>query len=75
MLEVVFLEQLSVRARIFLAILKRRYYRHRHTNKMLVLARKWAASFDVNIKLIVGDVQSLTFLDDSFDTAVATFVF
>lgn len=44
-------------------------------DKMLSLAEKRAADLGLNIKLMEGDVQSLPFRDNSFDTAVATFVF
>lgn len=44
-------------------------------DRMLELAKKRAASLRLNIKLMEGDVQFLPFPDNSFDTAVATFVF
>jgi ubiquinone/menaquinone biosynthesis C-methylase UbiE len=44
-------------------------------DKMLILARKRADELKLAIKLIEGDVQVLSFPDNSFDTAVATFVF
>ncbi|MEN6622532.1 MAG: class I SAM-dependent methyltransferase [Smithella sp.] len=44
-------------------------------DKMLPLAKRRAASLGLDIKLMEGDVQSLSFPDNSFDTAVATFVF
>jgi len=45
------------------------------TPGMLAQAQKRAASLNLNVALQVGDVQSLEFPDNSFDTAVATFVF
>ena len=45
------------------------------TPGMLTQAQKRASSLKLNVDLQVGDVQSLEFPDDSFDTAVATFVF
>ena len=44
-------------------------------DKMLPLARKRADGLGLAINLIEGDVQALSFPDNSFDTAVATFVF
>jgi len=44
-------------------------------DKMLPLAEKRAAKLGLAVKLMEGDVQSLSFPDNSFDTAVATFVF
>ena len=44
-------------------------------DKMLPLARKRADGLGLAIKLIEGDVQALSYPDNSFDTAVATFVF
>ncbi|HET6460680.1 MAG TPA: class I SAM-dependent methyltransferase [Syntrophales bacterium] len=43
--------------------------------KMLPRARKRADGLGLAINLIEGDVQALSFPDNSFDTAVATFVF
>lgn len=45
------------------------------TPGMLSQAQKRAASLKLNVDLRVGDVQALEFLENSFDTAVATFVF
>lgn len=42
---------------------------------MLDCARKKAVSLDLDVDLRLGDAQSLEFEDDSFDAAVATFVF
>ncbi len=42
---------------------------------MLSRARERAAQLGSSIDLMGGDVQSLSFPDDSFDTAAATFVF
>ena len=44
-------------------------------NRMLVIARKKAAELGLSSDLGEGDVQSLSFPDNSFDTVVATFVF
>jgi ubiquinone/menaquinone biosynthesis C-methylase UbiE len=44
-------------------------------DQMLVLAEERARNLGKQIELHVGDVQALAFPDDSFDTAVATFVF
>lgn len=44
-------------------------------DKMLPFAEKRAAKLGLAVKLMEGDVQSLSFPDNSFDTAVATFVF
>jgi len=44
-------------------------------DKMLPFARKRANRLGLSIKLIEGDVQALSFPDNTFDTAVATFVF
>lgn len=44
-------------------------------DQMLVRARERARQLNVTIDLRGGDAQSLDFPDDSFDTAVATFVF
>jgi phosphatidylethanolamine/phosphatidyl-N-methylethanolamine N-methyltransferase len=45
------------------------------TPGMLSQAQKRATSLKLNVDLQVGDVQALEFPDNSFDTAVATFVF
>lgn len=45
------------------------------TPAMLERARRRAVSLNVKANLQVGDVQALDFPADSFDTAVATFVF
>jgi len=45
------------------------------TPGMLSQAQSRAASLNLNVDLQVGDVQSLEFPDNFFDTAVATFVF
>ncbi len=45
------------------------------TPGMLEQARKRAAALGLDVDLRLGDAQSLEFEDDSFDTAVATFVF
>jgi len=45
------------------------------TPGMLSQALKRATSLKLNVDLQVGDVQALEFQDNSFDTAVATFVF
>lgn len=45
------------------------------TPGMLDKARKKAASLNLDIDLHLGDAQALEFEDDSFDAAVATFVF
>jgi len=45
------------------------------TPGMLSQAQKRAALLELNVDLQVGDVQALEFPDNSFDTAVATFVF
>ncbi len=45
------------------------------TPGMLDQARKRAAALGLDVELRLGDVQSLEFEDDSFDSAVATFVF
>jgi len=45
------------------------------TPGMLDKARKKAAGLNLDIDLRLGDAQSLEFEDDSFDAAVATFVF
>ncbi len=44
-------------------------------DQMLVRARERARQIGATIDLREGDAQSLDFPDDSFDTAVATFVF
>lgn len=44
-------------------------------DKMLPFARERAGSLSLAINLIEGDVQALSLPDDSFDTAVTTFVF
>jgi ubiquinone/menaquinone biosynthesis C-methylase UbiE len=44
-------------------------------DKMLPLARKRADGLGLAINLSEGDVQALSFPENSFDTAVATFVF
>ena len=44
-------------------------------DRMLVIARKKASKLGLPFDLSEGDVQSLHFPDNSFDTAVATFVF
>ncbi len=44
-------------------------------DQMLVRARERARQLKVTIDLREGDAQALDFPDDSFDTAVATFVF
>ena len=44
-------------------------------DKMLDVARERAARMNLPVELILGDVQSLPFYDDTFDTAVSTFVF
>jgi ubiquinone/menaquinone biosynthesis C-methylase UbiE len=44
-------------------------------DKMLPFARKRADGLGLAPSLIEGDVQALSFPDNSFDTAVATFVF
>lgn len=43
--------------------------------QMLTRAQKRARQLDVAVELVEGDVQQLEFADNSFDTAVATFVF
>lgn len=43
--------------------------------KMLVFSRKKASDLELSFDLREGDVQNLNFPDNSFDTAVATFVF
>ncbi len=43
--------------------------------KMLAVARQRAARMKLPVGLILGDVQALPFRDDTFDTAVSTFVF
>jgi len=43
--------------------------------RMLVFARKKASTLGLSFDLSEGDVQSLHFPDNTFDTAVATFVF
>jgi len=45
------------------------------TPGMLANAKIRADSLDLNVDLRLGDVQSLEFPDNSFDTAIATFVF
>ena len=45
------------------------------TPGMLEQARKKANSLNLDLDLRLGDAQSLEFEDDSFDAAVATFVF
>ena len=45
------------------------------TPGMLEGARKRAATLHKSVDLSLGDVQSLKFLDNTFDTVVATFVF
>ena len=42
---------------------------------MLERARVLAAKTEANVNLRLGDVQSLDFPDDTFDEAIATFVF
>jgi len=42
---------------------------------MLERARRRARKLNLQADLYLGDVQALDFPDDSFDTAVATFVF
>lgn len=44
-------------------------------DKMLPRAKKRAETLGLPVKLMEGDVQSLSFPDNSFDTAIATFVF
>lgn len=44
-------------------------------DRMVVIARKKASELRLPFDLCEGDVQSLNFPDNSFDTAVATFVF
>jgi len=44
-------------------------------HRMLVIARKKASELGLPFDLSEGDVQSLHFPDNSFDTVVATFVF
>ena len=44
-------------------------------DQMLVRARERARRLGTPIKLLEGDAQALEFSDNSFDTAVATFVF
>lgn len=44
-------------------------------DKMLLQARLRADKFGLPIHLMEGDVQSLPFPENSFDTAIATFVF
>ena len=44
-------------------------------DRMLVIARKKTSELGLSFDLSEGDVQSLHFPDNSFDTAVATFVF
>lgn len=43
--------------------------------RMLVFSRKKASDLGLSFDLSEGDVQNLNFPDNSFDTAVATFVF
>ena len=43
--------------------------------KMLERARRRAGELDVDVKLVEGDAQALPFDDDSFESAVTTFVF
>ncbi len=43
--------------------------------QMLAIAGRRAAELGLDADLRLGDVQALAFLDGSFDTAVATFVF
>ncbi len=45
------------------------------SERMLERARQRAQSMEVNVSLHLMDVQHLTFPDDTFDAAVATFVF
>ncbi len=45
------------------------------TPGMLDQARKKATNLNMDMDLRIGDAQSLEFEDDSFDAAVATFVF
>jgi len=45
------------------------------TPGMLERARVLAAKTEANVNLRLGDVQSLDFPDDTFDEAIATFVF
>ncbi len=45
------------------------------SDQMLIRARERARQLNVMIDLREGDAQALDFPDDSFDTAVATFVF
>ena len=42
---------------------------------MLARAKKQAAGLNLDVNLRLGDVQSLDFPDDTFDEAIATFVF
>jgi ubiquinone/menaquinone biosynthesis C-methylase UbiE len=44
-------------------------------DKMLLRARSRADKFGLQVHLMEGDVQSLPFPDNSFDAAIATFVF
>jgi len=44
-------------------------------DKMIPFAKKRADELGLSIKLLEGDVQNLSFPNDFFDTAVATFVF
>lgn len=44
-------------------------------DRMLAMARKKASELGLTFDLSEGDVQGLDFSDNSFDTAVATFVF
>lgn len=45
------------------------------TPGMLARARERARQLGLDVRLQLGDAQALEFKDDSFDTAVATFVF
>ncbi|NIS81066.1 MAG: methyltransferase domain-containing protein [Anaerolineales bacterium] len=45
------------------------------TPGMVARARRWAAKLGLEAEIVDGDVQRLEFPDDSFDVAVATFVF
>lgn len=43
--------------------------------KMLQRARRRADELDIDVDLVEGDAQALPFADDSFESAVTTFVF